>query len=165
MAEHVLVHHPILNHAIHKDVQVIGLMLLRRVLTYSHLCRLWHRETNIKFLFLIGSLILFRNTHEIFNYIVSILIWSTYFKLNILRSKFTVNPWGVPVNCKWSDWSTNQCTKTCGGGQRTKTRTKKVSEKNGGTCSGTSSESEACNTQRCSGNVTFVIRTDCNLFL
>ena len=81
---------------------------------------------------------------------------SKYFKLSVHpRLKFTVPP--VPVNCKWGDWSTGQCSRSCGGGQRTKTRKKTVEEKHGGTCTGTASDSEACNTQGCSGNRAFVI--------
>ena len=57
----------------------------------------------------------------------------------------------APVNCQWSDWETGQCSKTCGGGERTNTRTKKVAEEHGGTCTGSSSVSEACNGEGCPG--------------
>ena len=56
------------------------------------------------------------------------------------------------VDCSWAPWqSWNACTKTCGSGTRTKVRTKSVTEANGGTCSGALSDTEACNTQECSG--------------
>lgn len=56
----------------------------------------------------------------------------------------------APIDCKvgsWSAWST--CTKTCGGG--TKTRTRKITQQpaNGGAACPPLSESQPCNTQAC----------------
>ena len=57
------------------------------------------------------------------------------------------------VNCKWNEWEIGDCSKTCGVGTRTNTRTKKVEEKNGGLCEGESTLSESCNLQNCPGNI------------
>ena len=56
----------------------------------------------------------------------------------------------VSVNCQWSPWSKQGlCSKSCGGGSQQFTRSKTVSEKNGGSCSGSSQKFEPCNTQSC----------------
>ena len=58
----------------------------------------------------------------------------------------------VSVNCEWGSWSSfSTCTKTCGGGIKYRSRSKSVSEKDGGTCSGGTTEEESCNTQNCPG--------------
>ena len=57
------------------------------------------------------------------------------------------------VDCKWNDWIPGTCSKTCGGGTKTKTRTEKVSAEHGGkNCDGPSSAEENCNIQKCPGN-------------
>ena len=61
------------------------------------------------------------------------------------------------VNCTWSSWSVGSCSKSCGGGMLTKTRSKTVVEANGGTCDGQSSENEICNTQNCPGRMFFIV--------
>ena len=43
------------------------------------------------------------------------------------------------------------CSATCGGGSRTKTRTKIVEEMYGGTCDGGSESVENCSTNSCPG--------------
>ena len=56
------------------------------------------------------------------------------------------------VNCEWGEWgSWNTCSKTCGGGEKTKTRSKTVTEAYGGTCMDDSSMTEQCNTNSCPG--------------
>ena len=57
----------------------------------------------------------------------------------------------ILVNCQWSSWAVGSCSKSCGGGQRTKQRTKLVTESNGGKCSGQTSITEPCNTVSCNG--------------
>ena len=57
----------------------------------------------------------------------------------------------VTADCQWSAWTSGACSQTCGGGQRTKTRTKTVTEKSSGKCYGARSTSEPCNTQKCPG--------------
>merc|ERR1711871_903057 len=57
-----------------------------------------------------------------------------------------------PVDCKlnaWKDWGS--CSVSCGGGRRTRTRTRKVEPKFGGVGCAPESESEACNPQCCPG--------------
>ena len=61
---------------------------------------------------------------------------------------FTANN---PTNCEWTEWQSTTCSLTCGGGTRTKTRTKKVTEAFGGTCEGETILTEECNTQGCYG--------------
>ena len=53
-------------------------------------------------------------------------------------------------DCTWADWTTwSQCSKTCGDGTRTKTRTKLITEVGGGVCNGEPFESELCNLEGC----------------
>ena len=44
-----------------------------------------------------------------------------------------------------------ECSKTCGGGERTNLRDKKIRDRNGGTCSGTPTDTETCNVDFCPG--------------
>ena len=62
-----------------------------------------------------------------------------------------------PVNCLWSTWNKGGCSKTCGKGTLTYTRTKKTVEAHGGTCEGhckgdceeTKKVKNGCNLQEC----------------
>ena len=60
----------------------------------------------------------------------------------------------VSVNCRWSDWgSYSSCSKTCGGGTQSFSRSKVINEANGGSCPGLSTMARNCNTENCpSGN-------------
>jgi len=63
------------------------------------------------------------------------------------------NTQGCKVNCNgyWSGWS--GCSKTCGGGTRSRTWTTTTQPKNGGTaCPSPSTQSQSCNTQGCKVN-------------
>ena len=53
------------------------------------------------------------------------------------------------VNCIWNDWKTGKCSKTCGGGTRTNSRTKKRKENYGGICQGKATFKEECNKKKC----------------
>ena len=55
------------------------------------------------------------------------------------------------VNCEWGSWEISLCSKSCGGGKKTKIRSKTVTEKYNGKCEGSSREEEACNEQHCPG--------------
>ena len=56
----------------------------------------------------------------------------------------------APVDCVWSDWEYGQCSKTCGGGTKTKYRKELVQQSNGGkACAGSTWEAQDCNTQAC----------------
>ena len=69
------------------------------------------------------------------------------------------------VNCKWGEWRKGPCSVSCGGGIRTKTRTKITEESNGGTCNGTASETEICNTNQCPNNIqTGLAATEFNVY-
>ena len=57
------------------------------------------------------------------------------------------------VNCQWDEWVIGKCSKTCGTGKRTNTRTKLVVEKNGGICTGAPTNTETCNTKKCPGTI------------
>ena len=61
---------------------------------------------------------------------------------NILTSEPT-------IDCEWNEWQIGGCTTSCGKGYRTKSRTKKVEEANGGTCDGESTEHELCTSAPC----------------
>ena len=67
-----------------------------------------------------------------------------------LREEEPCNTQACPINCTvsdWSDWST--CSKTCGGGTQSITRTIKTQPANGGTLCPALSENISCNTQAC----------------
>ena len=56
------------------------------------------------------------------------------------------------VHCQWGDWIFGECSQSCGGGSRTRTRTQKVLAQNGGEeCTGPASMDESCNVQNCQG--------------
>lgn len=56
----------------------------------------------------------------------------------------------APINCVVSDWAPyNACTKTCGGGTMTKTRTVVTPASNGGTACPVLTQTDPCNTQEC----------------
>jgi hypothetical protein len=55
------------------------------------------------------------------------------------------------VDCEMSDWSPwAKCSKTCGGGEQTRTRTVKIKPSNGGKACESGSETRKCNEQVCS---------------
>ena len=72
---------------------------------------------------------------------------------------FTISakPVKEAVNCVWGQygkWST--CSKTCGGGTRTRTRAEASLAAHGGTpCVGGKTETETCNSKACEGTITF----------
>ena len=56
------------------------------------------------------------------------------------------------VHCEWGDWMFTECSVTCGGGTRTKSRIPKVSPEYGGiACDGPDSVEETCNVENCPG--------------
>ena len=58
------------------------------------------------------------------------------------------------VDCKWGAWrDPGACSKSCGGGTRSKIRVKLVEEKNGGQCIGKSIAFELCNMNSCPGKI------------
>ena len=57
-----------------------------------------------------------------------------------------------PVNCTWTAWgSFGQCSKTCGGGYKVRTRFVDQEEMYNGTCLEPASDIENCNSQLCEG--------------
>ena len=58
----------------------------------------------------------------------------------------------IAVDCQWSPWTLGECSKTCGDGSMTKTRTHEISAANGGDeCEGPDSLDETCSVQNCPG--------------
>ena len=57
------------------------------------------------------------------------------------------------VNCEWAAWQLGDCDKSCGTGERIKSRTKIIEEAHGGSCPGLYTETEPCNTQMCPGKM------------
>jgi hypothetical protein len=57
------------------------------------------------------------------------------------------------VDCEWDvfgDWTS--CSKSCGGGENSRTRTVKTTEQNGGNpCLGETTETQSCNVDSCPG--------------
>ena len=72
---------------------------------------------------------------------------SQFFVFSFLVSK---------IDCEWGEWQIGDCSKTCGKGSRTRTRTKIVEEANGGKCEGGSTMQEPCDEQDCPGNFTLL---------
>ena len=83
--------------------------------------------------------------------------------LNILfcrNSKLKGNPQNnvctknliLAIHCEWSDWAYGDCSRTCGSGTRSKTRSKTKEEENGGTCPGGATEIEPCKDKECPSN-------------
>ena len=56
-----------------------------------------------------------------------------------------------PVNCEWGPYGAwSPCSKTCGGGEKIRTRVVKTPASNGGEiCEGNATEIEVCNTEGC----------------
>ena len=67
------------------------------------------------------------------------------------------------VDCTWASWNSwSICTKACGGGTRTKNRTKSVTEAYGGACQGNATETQVCNEQKCPGKIaSYLFDTNC----
>ena len=62
-----------------------------------------------------------------------------------------INTSNAPVDCQWSAWSWGSCSKTCGGGTQTGSRTISQQALNGGkACTGDSTLTQGCNTHSCS---------------
>ena len=53
-----------------------------------------------------------------------------------------------------------ECSKPCGPGTQINTRTKKVVEKDGGTCTGQPTEEKGCEIKKCPGTL---LHENCNL--
>ena len=61
----------------------------------------------------------------------------------------------APVNCEWSEWKIGQCSKSCDGGLRNKTRTIMTKESNKGKCRGNATVQETCSLNNCSSQFIF----------
>ena len=60
----------------------------------------------------------------------------------------------IAVDCEWDEWNVGECSKACGGGERTNTRDKKVEASNGGEeCSESAIVTESCNIDECPGKL------------
>ncbi len=69
---------------------------------------------------------------------------TTGLPVTVLTEVSSCGNYGCPVNGGWSAWTSwSTCSKTCGSGSQTRTRTCRSQ------CSGSSSQSKACNTQAC----------------
>ena len=64
----------------------------------------------------------------------------------------------IPADCKWGPWDAwSLCTKTCGGGSRTKSRkVVQIAVYGGNQCNESNIETETCNEQICPGRNEFV---------
>ena len=59
-----------------------------------------------------------------------------------------------PINCHWSNWAAwGSCSRTCGGGSKTRYRSKNGPYWGGIQCSGSASSSTSCNTHGCPGEL------------
>ena len=59
------------------------------------------------------------------------------------------------IHCVWDEWKEGVCSATCGTGTKTNTRSKLVTEANGGTCTGQPTEIKDCKIQECPGMLFF----------
>ena len=59
--------------------------------------------------------------------------------------------------CAWGSWGSAECSKTCGGGTRTRVRSKTRTEINTA-CSGSPTKVERCNTATCQDKYTLLYR-------
>ena len=57
------------------------------------------------------------------------------------------------VDCKWGDYSEwSSCSQTCGGGEKSRTRSKETQAENGGSpCTGDETDKQSCNPDACPG--------------
>ena len=60
----------------------------------------------------------------------------------------------LAYNCKWNEWILGDCSKSCGTGTRTNTRTVAQVENYGGSCTDDSTMIQECNTQDCPRKLT-----------
>ena len=57
---------------------------------------------------------------------------------------------GLLVNCQWGEWSQySKCSKSCGIGAQSRSRSKSVIEMYGGKCDGSSTQTISCNIKDC----------------
>ena len=62
------------------------------------------------------------------------------------------------VDCTWRNWgSWEACSKTCGSGTKSRSRSKDGPLYGGRQCSGSSTDSESCNLKNCPGEETILI--------
>ena len=68
----------------------------------------------------------------------------------------------ILADCKWGPWDAwSFCTKTCGGGSRTKLRKiVQIAVYGGSQCNGSNIETEICNEQICPGKLEFLIQCE-----
>ena len=56
------------------------------------------------------------------------------------------------VDCTWNTWNSwGSCSRTCGGGNKTRSRTQNGQSYGGQECSGSSNSTTSCNTNNCPG--------------
>ena len=68
------------------------------------------------------------------------------------------------MNCVWGVWDQwGGCSKNCGGGQQSRSRTKITPQSNGGSCQGSGSENQPCNTQKCGGGKCCMLGVICGI--
>ena len=85
------------------------------------------------------------------------LILIIYLFITIELSHSSCMPWGIsswrhcdPFDCQWGPWkSFTKCSKSCGSGKQTRSRSKSITERNGGKCRGSPNETKSCNVQNC----------------
>ena len=58
----------------------------------------------------------------------------------------------IPVDCEWGEWMIGECSASCGGGHRRRTRSPKIEANSGGwDCSGPSTSMDSCTLRECPG--------------
>ena len=68
------------------------------------------------------------------------------------------------MNCVWGVWDQwGGCSKNCGGGQQSRSRTKIIPQSNGGSCQGSGSENQPCNIQKCGGGKCCMLGVICGI--
>ena len=70
------------------------------------------------------------------------------------------------MDCQWSPWTVDKCSVLCGIGTQRNTRTKILTEQNGGMCLGEAANEQYCKEQSCQGKISlnFINLLFCVLF-
>ena len=85
-----------------------------------------------------------------------------------IKSRYDFTVTVLPItHCVWSQWAQfGQCSKTCGGGWKTRSRTVKEQAQNGGQpCHGQQQEIADCNTNGCPGMTTFFLTSSLSILV
>ena len=76
--------------------------------------------------------------------------------LTIILNLIFSDPRETKVYCRWGSWTASECSLTCGGGTRIKSRTKLINEV-GTFCDGEDTIKEPCNPAECEDKYSLLV--------